>query len=264
MSESTETTVAEVVKVSVADRKTLASNAFVVGADPVAVAALFANVPNGREFVDVCYSANVTRETLAAVADDDAANIAERIAPYAELRESVLAAMTVAGVTTKTERVIDPVAVRAALIERAATLGAIMSHLATAGEWVSDLLGEIEIDSPSAEEETALTSGIVPEKVAALTTRLATLIEKAPKSADGSTGTRETQDHSADAAKLVIGYVLVAKGDESKTAEVIGAVNDKGRGPGAFLVNGEKVDSISTAASRLAGGERNGWTYFAL
>jgi hypothetical protein len=256
-STQTETTETVSPKLSVADRKALASAAFVPDADPTEVAALFGNVPNGREYLDVVYSSNVTRETMGAIESGNAANLAEVLAPYATLRETVEKAMTAAGVSSKSAREVDPIAARAALVNRLAELTAIADHLVTSAQWVTDLADAIDPGDLTDDEKATVAAATVADDsaVAKLTTRIAAAVEKTPRATSGD-GTREraTVAH----ADYPVGTTLTAKGDPSKVATVIAGADGKV----AYQVGSDTFKSISSAAKALAGGERNGWTYF--
>lgn len=262
--QSTQTETVETVspKLSVADRKALAREAFVPNADPTEVAALFGNVPNGREYLDVVYSENVTRVTLAAIAEGEAAELAEVLAPYATLRETVEKAMTAAGVSSKSAREVDPIAARAALVNRLAELTAIADHLVTSAQWVTDLANAIDPGDLTDDEKATVAAATVADDsaVAKLTARIANVVEKAPRATSGD-GTREraTVAH----ADYPEGTTLAAKGDPSKTCGVMRDAN----GVTYYAVRNadgslSTFKSISSAAKHLAGGERNGWTYF--
>lgn len=246
-------------KVSLADRKALAKASFVVGTDVATAAATFSNVPNSREFLDATYNA-----TVAQLMSDPAnhADPAAVLTPLGELRSAIGTALD-ALVPQKQVRVIDPVSERLALVERLATLSAVHEHLNQAARWISDLAEAMNVDDITTDEQAVIDAGTVPEKVIAATEKIAAALTSTPRKSGTGEG-RGTVNHSADAAKLTVGRVLVAKGDATKTATVVQPVDDKGFGKGAYQVGTDLFDAISSAASELAGGQRNGWTYFDL
>lgn len=241
-------------KVTVADRKALATASFVIGTDVPASAALFANVPNGREHLDATYNA-----TVASLMSDPAnhADPGAVLAPISTLRESIAAAMATLQ-PVKATREVDPIAVRSALIERLAVLESIRHHLADAVTWVADLATESDPGDITTDEQALIDLVVnVPEKVLVLTDKLANVVTSAPRKSTGDgSGTRATVVHTDPA----IGTVLQAKGDPNKTCEVV----SNGKGGVAYKVGTETFAGISTAATHLAGGSRNGWTYFDL
>lgn len=240
-------------KVSVADRKLAANDAFVVGGDALAIAEKFAVVPNGREFVDVTYNARVAELSAAFLEHPEmVATFAADLLPLANLREAVLAAMPTS--TAKAERVIDPAEKRAADVEKFGTLSAIAQHLHDAQTWVDLMLGD-ELDDLTDNERAEIADADVPTKVTDATERIAKFVNAivAEKSVRG----RDTVSHDTPA----VGTILTRGGKgEGTSAEVVA----EGDGV-AYVVNGEKLPSISAAATAVnGGGSINGWKFFGL
>lgn len=256
------TTTTETQKVSVADRKALAAAAFVPGSDVATIAALFGNVPNPREFVDATYGGLVSAIALAS-ATDDTIDVAAMLAPLATLRGDVLTALD-AMVPQKSVRIIDPAEVRAALVARIGVLDATLDHLVSATQWVRDLLTAVDDGTVTDSERVA--AFVLPDGIAKATDRIARVLstEKRSVSTDG-TRERNTVDHTAHAP--TVGAVLNGKGAHASRTFTVTSVTTSD--DGKVTVKGTTDDSsdvvtMNAAATRYAGGARNGWDFFGL
>lgn len=258
---STETVPAKVTKVTVSARRDLAIAGF-AGTDSVEmVAALFADVPNGREFLDETYNAAaalVIGNPLEMTAEK-AATLPALLSPIAERRDAIGTAMTTL-VPTKTARAADPIAERAAMVEKLGRLSATWSHVAASLTWIEHMFDESDPGDLSDAERLTFAAMDVPAKVSAATEKIASALTA--KVAGGTaTGDRKERTES-DRVAPAIGTVFTdAKG---RFVTLTGETNARSIGPDAWTLDtGETFDSISAAAKHVAGGtETNGWLHF--
>jgi hypothetical protein len=240
-------------KVSPDDRRAAANSSFQAGADPTQVAALFAVVPNGREYLDVTYNARAAA-LMQQVIDGTlpATDLSDAVTPFAELRDAVLAALPQG--TAKAERVIDPAEVRSALVEKIASLTAIACFLTDAGTYANDLLPQV--DDLTDDELELINAATAPKSVIDAGEKLRKVIDGLVS--DKVQGTRTKVNHVTPAPGTVL-----TKGNKGTGVhvEVIGAADGVAY---KLLTTGETFDAISTVAAAIAGGQRNGWTFFGL
>jgi hypothetical protein len=259
MSDSTTTTIEpETQKATVAERKAAADAAFVVGNDPTAIAALFAVVPNGREYVDVVYNGRVATLSAAILADPSkAATFADDLAPLAGLRSAVVDAMPTS--TQKTERVIDPAEKRAADVEKFGTLSAIATYLRDSAAYVN--LTNVEPDDLTDDEKAIVTAATVPAKVIDHVQKVEKVIDaiNSEKSVRG----RESVAHTDPAEGTIL-----TRGGKGVGPSVASMRDANGKTYYAMRRDDgtlETFTSISAAATAVnGGGSLNGWKFFGL
>jgi hypothetical protein len=238
-------------KVSPDERRAAANASFQSGADAAQVAALFAVVPNGREYLDVTYNARAAALTQQVIDGTLApTDLQDAVTPFAELRDAVLAALPQG--TAKAERVIDPAEQRAALVEKIAALSAIAVYLADAARYVNDLCPEL--DDCTQDELDLINAATVPTKVSDQLEKVAKVIDGLVS--DKVQGTRTAKVHVTPAPGTVL-----TKGNKGTGPQVLVVSTPDGVG---YQLNGTVHTSISAPAEILAGGARNGWTYFGL
>jgi hypothetical protein len=238
-------------KVSPDDRRAAANSSFQAGADAAQVAALFAVVPNGREYLDVTYNARAAALTQQVIDGTLApTDLQDAVTPFAELRDAVLAALPQG--TAKAERVIDPAEQRAALVEKIASLTAIACYLTDAGTYANDLIPQV--DDLTDDEMALINAATVPTKVIDQLEKVAKVIDGLVS--DKVTGTRSKVTHVTPAPGTVL-----TKGNKGTGPQVLVVSTPDGVG---YQLNGTVHTSISAPAEILAGGARNGWTYFGL
>jgi hypothetical protein len=238
-------------KVSPDDRRAAANASFQAGADAAQVAALFAVVPNGREYLDVTYNQRAAALTQQVIDGTLApTDLQDAVTPFAELRDAVLDALPQG--TAKAERVIDPAEQRAALVEKVAALSAISRWATDVAAYVTALTPEVD-DLTDAERD-AIAAGGVTKAVTDSGDKLRKVIDGLVS--DKVQGTRTAKVHVTPAPGTVL-----TKGNKGTGPQVLVVSTPDGVG---YQLNGTVHTSISAPAELIAGGARNGWTYFGL